>query len=431
MRIASAGQVTITSDDGLFIKSTTNGAGASIRFSDQTSTYSQIGTIEYFHADGSVSSEPQTSNDGFIISGTEANTVVRVQGDVDIDQDLNVNGDLYIEDQIFSRGDTDTYLQFHAANQFRIVTGGTEMFEVNDTNIQLGAALNVNNQVLNNVEDIELNHRIFHDGDTDTYFEFHNANQMRFVTGGTEMFEINDTQNLFSQPVLINNRLDVGNGAGGDHEIRIYKADNNVSDHIQFYNGTTRMGEIGCQDTSWLRINQQTGKNIYTPRMIRADGGFQAPSTICTHVSDTNTYIQFHNNDQFRVVTGGVERFEVANSTTTVSGSLNVTGSISGGGSGFSAWSHYELSGTHSSYASFNLSSHTDQGVGNPRFNMSTALSASNGIAVNTAGIYTGSTEYPVQSGARVGATSWWEGFCGSDTTTRVDWAQGSSACQR
>ena len=104
---------------------------------------------------------------------------------------------------------------------------------------------------------------------------------------------------------------------------------------------------------------------------------------------------------------------------------------ISGGGTGFDAWSHYELSGAHSSYASFNLSSHTDQGTGNPRFNMSTALPASNGLAVNTAGIYTGSTEYPVQSGARVGATTWWEGFCGSDTTTRVDWAQGSSACQR
>ena len=42
----------------------------------------------------------------------------------------------------------------------------------------------------------------------------------------------------------INARLDVGNG-GADHEIRIYKGDNNVSDHIQFYNGTTRVGEIG------------------------------------------------------------------------------------------------------------------------------------------------------------------------------------------
>jgi len=72
----------------------------------------------------------------------------------------------------------------------------------------------------------------------------------------------------------VNARLDVGDGSNSNHEIRIYKADNNVSDHIQFYNGTTRMGEIGCEDTTWLRINQETATNIYTPRYIRADGGF-------------------------------------------------------------------------------------------------------------------------------------------------------------
>ena len=44
---------------------------------------------------------------------------------------------------------------------------------------------------------------------------------------------------------------------------------------IIFYNGSTKMGDIGAQDGTWLRINQTTNKNIYTPRMIRADGGFQ------------------------------------------------------------------------------------------------------------------------------------------------------------
>ena len=72
----------------------------------------------------------------------------------------------------------------------------------------------------------------------------------------------------------VNARLDVGDGTNGNHEIRIYKADNDVSDHIQFYNGTTRIGEIGAEDNTWLRINQETAKNIYTPRYMRADGGF-------------------------------------------------------------------------------------------------------------------------------------------------------------
>ena len=74
----------------------------------------------------------------------------------------------------------------------------------------------------------------------------------------------------------VNARLDVGTGSNTqtNSEIRIFKGDNNVSDHIQFYNGTTRVGEIGCEDDSWLRINQETAKNILTPRYIRADGGF-------------------------------------------------------------------------------------------------------------------------------------------------------------
>ncbi len=44
-------------------------------------------------------------------------------------------------------------------------------------------------------------------------------------------------------------------------------------------NGTTRVGEIGCHDGSWLRLNQVTGNNIYTPRYIRADNGFFVDGT--------------------------------------------------------------------------------------------------------------------------------------------------------
>ena len=88
-----------------------------------------------------------------------------------------------------------------------------------------------------------------------------------------------DTDDTMSGNLTINGRLDIGDGSGNDTEIRIYKGDNNVSDHIQFYNGTTRVGEIGVEDSSWLRINQETANNIYTPRYIRADGGFFVDST--------------------------------------------------------------------------------------------------------------------------------------------------------
>ena len=88
-----------------------------------------------------------------------------------------------------------------------------------------------------------------------------------------------DAADTMSANLTINARLDIGNGGGSDTEIRIYKADNNVSDHIQFYNGSTRVGEIGVHDDTWLRINQVTNKNIYTPRYIRADNGFFVDGT--------------------------------------------------------------------------------------------------------------------------------------------------------
>ena len=40
-------------------------------------------------------------------------------------------------DQIFHHGDTNTYIQFHAADQFRVVTGGTERVEVNNSRTQI------------------------------------------------------------------------------------------------------------------------------------------------------------------------------------------------------------------------------------------------------------------------------------------------------
>ena len=52
--------------------------------------------------------------------------------------------DLYVADQILHTGDTDTYLQFHAANQFRVVTGGGERMEVNNTQVIVQQDLVVN-----------------------------------------------------------------------------------------------------------------------------------------------------------------------------------------------------------------------------------------------------------------------------------------------
>ena len=93
-------------------------------------------------------------------------------------------------------------------------------------------------------------------------------------SGSVEALTIDSSGNA-----SIDNSLTVGDGTSTASHIAIKPADDTLAEDIQFYNGTTRIGEIGTQDTTWLRINQETSKNIYTPRYIRADNGFFVDGT--------------------------------------------------------------------------------------------------------------------------------------------------------
>ena len=61
---------------------------------------------------------------------------VGFSGNVEMTGTLDMNNyDIYGVDQIFHHGDTNTYMQFHASDQWRVVTGGAERLEVNNTQI--------------------------------------------------------------------------------------------------------------------------------------------------------------------------------------------------------------------------------------------------------------------------------------------------------
>jgi hypothetical protein len=47
----------------------------------------------------------------------------------------------YITDNVIHSGDTDTYMGFHAADEWRVVTGGTERFEINNSDVTVQSAL--------------------------------------------------------------------------------------------------------------------------------------------------------------------------------------------------------------------------------------------------------------------------------------------------
>lgn len=110
----------VKGDDGLYITTETNNPtdGAQIRFSDN-STQSQYGFIRYKHANNTVETEPVNSDDGFIIGGSETNTVVNIQGHLSVQQQSNFedeveidSGDLIVRDGagIFNGNDSSRVL---------------------------------------------------------------------------------------------------------------------------------------------------------------------------------------------------------------------------------------------------------------------------------------------------------------------------------
>jgi len=78
--------------------------------------------------------------DADTVDGVHEATFMRRSANSQLDMN---NNDIVGVDQIFHEGDADTYMQFHADNQWRVVTGGSERLEVNNTAVTIAGTLNV------------------------------------------------------------------------------------------------------------------------------------------------------------------------------------------------------------------------------------------------------------------------------------------------
>jgi hypothetical protein len=312
-------------------------------------------------------------------SGLDADTLDGVQGASYLRSDtsdtftgtltmsgtLQMNGnpidnvlDIYLKDKIFHHGDTDTYLDFHASNQFRVVTGGTERFEVNGTAVTVATPLKVNEVrcrtgqqlVLNAGESsgqatgqgselvyvnaegglqvnsspdnwssawagrntttigntagdsiiprhIYLGNNIIHNGDTNTYFGFSGADTFKIFTGGTERFNCTNDGTTIEGHLFIN-----------DTSTKITEGSGNVV-RIQSNSGYV---DIGPQNTSYSHFSTDRGK-FYFNKQINVDTGV----------------ISSHNEDlQLRRAGSTTNRLLIANGSATFGVPLNVTGAI-------------------------------------------------------------------------------------------------------
>ena len=113
--------------------------------------------------------------------------------------------DITLAGEIIADGDPDTYLQFHAANQFRVVTGGSERLEVSTYTLAQGSVrspifYDSNNTAYygnfastSQMNRIDINDYIRHRGDTDTYMGFDANDSWGVWTNGTRRLTSNST----------------------------------------------------------------------------------------------------------------------------------------------------------------------------------------------------------------------------------------------
>ena len=195
--------------------------------------------------------------------------------------------ELQIDDYLRHRGNTTTYIGFPANDNIRFATNGTERVLIDNTyvtstldgifpNLYAGRYYDSSNATYygdfastSRINTISLVGSIIHDGDSDTYLEFHNSNRFRVVTGGAQRLEVTNTF------VLANNQM----------RSPIYYDNDNTAYYGNFA-GDSQMQEVHIDD--WIR-----------------------------HRGDTNTYLGFPAADTIELTTGGGIRATINNTNAT------------------------------------------------------------------------------------------------------------------
>jgi len=196
------------------------------------------------------------------------------------------------------------------------------------------AGLNINGN-LNAVDNVYLASAVYHEGDTNTYLSF-TTDTVYLASGGTDRVIVNntgvrlgDTGNGYFQPVSGNyGSIQIDGGAHGGWEGYsiggrvVFMHDNSTGSGL--YNDASNEWMVYCVLDGEVRLYYNGSSKLQTTSSgVNIDGDLNAVTSIVLDdgiysEGDTNTYIQFHAADQFRVVTGGVERLEVNNTRTQI-----------------------------------------------------------------------------------------------------------------
>ena len=222
---------------------------------------------------------------------------------------------LFVNDAIIHNGDVDTKIVF-ATDDISLQTGGAERLGIDNAGVDVTGDIDVSGTATANIvigttemrspiyydqdndsyfgnfagtsvmNDIGLDDYIVHNGDTNTYMGFPGADQITFVTGGTQRLYVTDSQVEASVDIYAPKFVDLDDPT--------YYADPN---------STSIMSTININD--WLQ-----------------------------HIGNEDTRIGFPASDTINIQTDGFTRFVANNSQVTITTDLKVDGDIIGGGDG-------------------------------------------------------------------------------------------------
>ena len=175
---------------------------------------------------------------------------------------LDVNGSLHstninIADGIYHEGDTNTYMQFHSSDQWRVVTGGTERLEVNNTQVTVANNLQVGGSIY-------ASQYIYHTGDTNTYMRFPSNDTISWNTAGSERMRINSSGNIGIGTTAPSYKLHVtgttyANGSViGSSDLWLRDQSSAYSTELKMQNNTHTIG-IDYQNNETLRFITRSG----------------------------------------------------------------------------------------------------------------------------------------------------------------------------
>ena len=183
--------------------------------------------------------------------------------------------------------------------------------------------------------DIYIPSNIRHVGDATTYFGFHGNDSVGVTTNGSQRLLITNTATTVNNVFQAHGGAVITSNEDNDTpELTLKRTSSTVAD------GSDDIVDIRVSDSglNFIINNASDGENgSYSFKRTLTGGseilapihcGVISTSGLIRNDNDTNTYHQFHEEDKWRVVTGGIQRLEVTDEHTKAAGDLIVQGDL-------------------------------------------------------------------------------------------------------